>query len=291
MVHFCFEHIYAFLFYMKMENTLKLSFPFPGEEKADMLIAALSDIGFTGFETTGSVLDAYIPEKEFILPLFQEVCVRYGVTATSTTIPYTNWNAIWESGFEPVQVGDFCLIRAGFHQPVLQTRHEIIITPKMSFGTGHHATTFMMVQLMQEIIFQDKTVCDLGTGTGVLAILAEKMGATSVLAIDNDAQCMENAAENCTVNQCTRVQLEKNDRLPTGRWDVILANINLNVLCDNMPLFAASLTPKGQLLLSGILETDIGQISEIMHRHGLNPKKILRKNGWAAIAAARFPVY
>jgi ribosomal protein L11 methyltransferase len=271
-----------------MENTLKQSFPFPGEEKADMLIAALSEIGFTGFETTESFLDAYIPEKEWNPQLFGAICVQYNVTATSTTIPYTNWNEIWETGFEPVQVGDFCVIRAEFHQPVGQTQHEIIITPKMSFGTGHHATTFMMVQLMQEITFQNTTVCDLGTGTGVLAILAEKMGAASVLAIDNDPQCMENAAENITANQCTAIQLQKNDCMPTGKWDVVLANINLNVLCDNMPLFAASLAGEGLLLLSGILETDIDQITSVLNQHGLKPQTILKKNGWAAIAADPF---
>jgi ribosomal protein L11 methyltransferase len=268
-----------------MENTLKLSFPFPGDDKADMIVAELASTGFTGFETTENHLQAFIPEKEFDAGLFKDVCRKYGVTAEQTIIPHTNWNEIWESGFEPVLVDDFCSIRAVFHEPVHHTKHELIITPKMSFGTGHHATTYMMVQLMRDVEFAGKTTFDFGSGTGVLAILAEKMGAVSVLAIDNDEQCMENAAENIVANGCRHIQTQKYDRVPEGEWDLILANINLNVLCKNMPGLGRSLAKGGKLLLSGILETDIPLITQVMAENGLKVNRFTTKNGWAALEA------
>lgn len=268
-----------------MGNTIKLSFSFPGDDKADMITAELAAAGFTGFETTENHLHAFVPEKDFDAELFNETCKRYGVSAEKTVIPPENWNELWESGFEPVQVDDFCCIRAAFHQPVQHTQHELVITPKMSFGTGHHATTYMMIQLMRNIGFEEKMVCDLGTGTGVLAILAEKMGASSVLAVDYDEQCMENAAENIANNECTHIQLEKKDTLPAGEWDVILANINLNVLCDNMAGFSAGLRKEGHLLLSGILETDIPKITSVLAENQLKAVNLVKKNGWAAIEA------
>lgn len=249
-------------------------------------MAELSVAGFTGFDTTNDVLEAFIPENEFDENILQEICSKYDASAEKTIIPPENWNEIWESGFEPVQVDDFCCIRAGFHEPVNNTRYEIIITPKMSFGTGHHATTYMMIELMRGLSFEEKTVCDFGTGTGVLAILAEKMGATSLLAVDYDEQCMINSAENVSENDCHHIQLQQKDTMPEGKWDIVLANINLNVLCDNMAAFNKSLTNNGVLLLSGILETDIPAITYALKENNLEINSLLRKNGWTAIMAS-----
>lgn len=268
-----------------MENTIKITFGTVTQQQSEMLIAELSIAGFTGFDTTTDVLEAFIPENEFDEQELQAICDRYHVVPEKAVIAPENWNELWESGFEPVLVGDFCSIRAGFHAPVNNTTYEIIITPKMSFGTGHHATTYMMVQLMQELAMEGRTVCDFGTGTGVLAILAEKMGAAALLAVDYDEQCMVNAAENITENSCTHITLQQNDRLPAGKWEIILANINLNVLGDNMTAFNNSLTKNGMLLLSGILETDIPVLTNMLAENNLEINKLLIKNGWAALMA------
>ncbi len=251
-----------------------------------MVIAELDNIGFTGYETGDNYLHAFIPEPVFDESAFEAICKKYGVSAQRTVIPPANWNEIWESGFEPVLVDDFCFIRAAFHPPGNgRTQFEVEITPKMSFGTGHHATTFMMVQLMREIDFASKTVCDFGTGTGVLAILAEKMGATEVLAVDYDELCMENAAENIAVNQCHHIQTLQKDALPEGRWQVILANINLNVLCANMEQMARSLAGSGELLLSGILATDKEVITRSLTDNNMKINTVIQKDQWLAISA------
>lgn len=270
-----------------MNNTIKITFGSLSEEQTDIIMAELSVIGFEGFDTTGNLLEAFIPEPEFDEAALQEICSRYHVSAEKNIMAPENWNQLWESNFEPVQVGDFCRIRAGFHPPEKAVRFDIVITPKMSFGTGHHATTYMMIQLMRDISFHEKRVCDFGAGTGVLAILAEKMGATSLLAVDYDEQCMINAAENIAENGCHHIHLQRCDRMPEGKWDIILANINLNVLCDNMGAFNNSLTNDGLLLLSGILETDIPVMTKMLNNNNLKINVLLAKNGWAAILASR----
>lgn len=270
-----------------MNNTIKITFGLLSEEQTGIIIAELSVIGFEGFDTTNNVLEAFIPEDEFEETALQEICGRYNISAEKNIIAHENWNKLWESNFEPVLADDFCCIRADFHPPAKNVQFDLVINPKMSFGTGHHATTYMMIQLMRDISFREKTVCDFGTGTGVLAILAEKMGAVSLLAVDYDEQCMINAAENIAENGCDRIQPEQHNRLPDGKWDIILANINLNVLCDNMSAFNNSLTTGGMLLLSGILETDVPAITQVMNENNLKINKLLTRNGWSAILAGR----
>jgi ribosomal protein L11 methyltransferase len=195
-----------------------------------------------------------------------------------------NWNAQWESSFDPVVIPGRLSVRAMFHKPVEGVEREIVITPKMSFGTGHHATTSLMLEEMLNIPFSGKDVLDFGTGTGVLAILASMAGAKRVMAIDNDPWSMENAAENAAVNGCTNINLSLTDQLPqTDRFDIILANINRNVILSNTGQLCSLLRPNGILLLSGLLESDRIDVENaflpLLSRH---PSSRVR-NGWIVL--------
>lgn len=221
-----------------------------GLEKAEMLIALLSNIGYSGFEETGNGLVAFINSESFDQPALDEIAVALSVTYSISSIQDQNWNKQWESGFEPIIIGDFAAIRAGFHQPIKNVRHDIVITPKMSFGTGHHATTYMMIEQMSGIDMRKMKVADFGTGTGVLAILAEKMGASLVDAIDNDDWSIENAGENIETNQCHTIELTKSETLNTGSdYDLVLANINLNVILDNLTAISRSAKKGAEIVL------------------------------------------
>ncbi|RYF88826.1 MAG: 50S ribosomal protein L11 methyltransferase, partial [Chitinophagaceae bacterium] len=204
------------------------------EETTAMIVAMLMAGGFEGVEETDDQTVISISESAYDDAAVHAVFKQFGVEYSRRTIPQQNWNAQWESSFEPVKVGQFAAIRAAFHGPVPDVAHEIVITPKMSFGTGHHATTFLMIQEMSTIDFAGKTVTDFGTGTGVLAILAEKLGASKVLAIDNDDWSINNARENIETNSCKRIQLEKAEVMLPNKVDIILANINLNVIVANL---------------------------------------------------------
>jgi ribosomal protein L11 methyltransferase len=240
-----------------MNEYVQIEFPaIPGELK-DILIADLSAQGFEGFEETEDGLKAFISSVSYDEKALQELAGERNAGFNKTIIGETNWNEVWESNFDPVVVDDFVAIRADFHKPVLGVMHEIVVTPKMSFGTGHHATTFMMLQQMREVDFRDKTVLDFGTGTGVLAILAEKLGAKKVVAIDNDDWSIENAKENIKNNVCRSITLQKADTPEMDEtFDIILANINRNVIVENFHFLRSQLAMGGTLLLSGILKED-----------------------------------
>src|SRR5258705_1561264 len=165
---------------------LKITFIDLQPEQKEILIAQLADAGYEGFEETENKLEAFIKDKNFDALILNEISFKYQTPYISEKIAETNWNQVWESNFEPVIVENYVAIRADFHKPIVNTKFEIVITPKMSFGTGHHATTYMMIQLMKEIDLTGKTVLDFGTGTGILAILAEKSGAKKIDAVDND---------------------------------------------------------------------------------------------------------
>jgi ribosomal protein L11 methyltransferase len=267
-----------------MTNYIEISIETSDTAKKEMLIAQLSEIQFEGFEETEKNLKAFIPQNIFIEELLEAILETHHLTYSSLVIPQQNWNALWESNFEPVVVDDFCVIRADFHQPSNQTEHEIIITPKMSFGTGHHATTFMMVQQMKHIDFTEKTVADFGMGTGILAILAEKLGAQKVLALDHDDWCIENAAENIERNNSTRIQLEKGNAFNRReKFDIILANINKNVILDNLNGLVFGLNQHGLLLISGILKEDENDMIEACASFELTCLKTLERNNWISI--------
>src|SRR5690242_12664068 len=240
-----------------MSNYFRLHFTGINAEQSEILIAELSEVGFEGFEEEGYELKAYIPGDSWNEEEVNEIAERVGVSFSKELIEETNWNQIWESSFQPVTVDDYVSIRAYFHEPVKGVEHEIIITPKMSFGTGHHATTYMMIQLMGSIPMEGRSVLDFGTGTGVLAILASKLGATPVIAIDYDDWSIANARENILQNNCASIILKKGH---TARmsflFDIILANINLNVIQDNFTFFVKQLDRSGVLVLSGLLTSD-----------------------------------
>jgi len=240
-----------------MANYIEITFLVTDTELQQVLIAQLSEEGFEGFEENESALKAFIPEGDYEKDKVQTIAEAHQVTFSATLIESQNWNAVWESNFDPVVVDDFVAVRAGFHEPVAGVELEIVITPKMSFGTGHHATTYMMMRQMRQLDFTGKKVFDFGTGTGVLAILAEKRGAADVYAIDYDDWSIENAMENCANNQCSCVRLHQADNAAdAGKSDIILANINKNVILDNLAHLKNDLNEKGVLLLSGLLISD-----------------------------------
>lgn len=263
---------------------IKITFADLQPEQKEILIAQLADAGYEGFEEADNSLDAFINKKDFDKSLLNEISYKYQTPFTTEKIAATNWNKIWESNFEPVIIEDYVAIRADFHKPVTNTKFEIVITPKMSFGTGHHATTYMMISLMKEINFNGKPVLDFGTGTGILAIVAEKNGAEKIYAIDNDDWSIANAEENFKKNNCQKIFLKKaSDASSQLKFDIILANINKNVILENFEVLKDQLKNDGTLLLSGLLENDREEILQRANELNLNVQKELTRNNWIAI--------
>lgn len=254
--------------------------------KKEVMIAVLSEMGSNGFEEEGEELKAYVEKSAFDAEYFKAIAEQNEVSYSLSEIQEQNWNSIWESQFEPVVVDDFAAIRASFHAPIKSVQYEIVITPKMSFGTGHHATTYMMMQQMAKLDFTNKTVFDFGTGTGILAVLAEKMGARELLGIDNDDWSIENAKENMEANGCTKIEIEKRDQPATGKlFDIILANINKHILLAFMPALAVQLQKGGTILLSGLLEEDETDIREAVVKAGLTPGETVKREKWICMVA------
>jgi ribosomal protein L11 methyltransferase len=250
----------------------------------EILIAQLAEIGFEGFEETEANLQAFIPQQNFVEADLQSILQPFQLHFTQQIIPQQNWNELWESNFEPITVDDFVGVRANFHPAFIKVQHEIIITPKMSFGTGHHATTYMVMQLMKDINFTNKTVFDFGSGTGILAILASKLGAKTIVAGDNDDWCIENSIENVANNNCTNILVEKitsADRNET--FDIVIANINKNILLDNVEAIANCTQKTGILLLSGLLQEDEGDIVAAYIKQGFTHQKTIQKGNWIAL--------
>lgn len=268
-----------------MKQYIQIEFQNISVEQSDLLLAALSEIGFEGFEEEVNSLKAFIPAADFDEAGIKEIAARNNLSFNQTIIGETNWNAVWESNFQPVLVDDFVAVRADFHEPIAGVKHEVIITPKMSFGTGHHATTFMMLRQMRLLDFNNKKVVDFGTGTGVLAILAEKMGAAEITGIDYDDWSIENATENCQHNQCSRIRLHQSDNAAgIEKADIILANINKNVILDNLAHLKNALNDGGVLLLSGLLITDEEDIVNAAKPLSLRLTGKEVKNNWICLA-------
>ncbi len=266
-----------------MKKYLKIDINTFSQEQADILISSLSDIQFYAFEQEGNILVAYIKEDDYDDALFNDTVGNTPVISKKI-IEDTNWNAQWESDFKPVRIGDFAIIRAAFHAPPTGVKFDLLITPKMSFGTGHHATTWLMVAQMEHISFRDKNVLDFGTGTGVLAILAEKLGAVEVLAIDLDEWSINNTIENIQHNHCTKIKVEQRDNLEgLKKTDIILANINLNILDISSASISAIQAADSLLLTSGFLQKDVAAIENIFI--GKNYQKIrqMEKDNWVTI--------
>jgi ribosomal protein L11 methyltransferase len=267
-----------------MTNTIKISIAVNDNLIREELIARLSVINYNAFEEKEDELDAFVDEGKFDAAALESILKDYKLEYTKSFIAKQNWNALWESNFQPVAVDDFCIIRAEFHEPVAEIKNEIIITPKMSFGTGHHATTYMMISEMRQIDFKEKQVADFGTGTGVLAVLAEKLGARYVSAIDNDDWSIENSKENIERNHCKNIKIEKAEGFNASqKFDVILANINKNIIMQNALNLASGIEKEGKLLLSGLLKDDENDIVSAFKQKGLDHISTIERNNWICI--------
>jgi ribosomal protein L11 methyltransferase len=268
---------------------IKVTFRIEDAEERDIIAALLGGIGYEGFEETDTELIAYIAEAVFEKEEVAALAFERGVMFTTEVIPERNWNEVWESNFEPVIVEGLCTIRAHFHHISVSTPNEIVITPKMSFGTGHHATTQLVMLMMSELDLSGEDVLDLGTGTGVLAILAEQLGAEKVTAIDNDEWSVENAIENIDRNACQNIGVHLGSlELVYGRsYDVILANINRHILLQYMQDMYQLLKVGGKIIMSGLLVEDEQVIKDAAKTAGLSSVKMMEKNNWIAIVFSK----
>ncbi len=264
----------------------KITFTINDTAEGEMLMALLAGAGYDGFEEKENELLAYIDDKQYSEDELRELLPAGIGSFTTEVVPAQNWNALWESNFEPVIVQDFCTIRAHFHDITITTPYVINITPKMSFGTGHHATTQQVMMLMKDVSFTGASVLDFGTGTGVLAILAEMLGAQHVLAIDNDEWSVENARENVQQNNCRNIVVEQGslENAPGGAtYDIILANINRNILLQYMNMLYARLNAGGMILMSGLLVEDRDTMLAAAAQAGFTHRKDTELNNWIAL--------
>jgi len=255
----------------------------------DLLINTLGQIGFDTFEELDFGFKAYIPVDDFDKDVLDKALSVYEDMFTFsydiTLIPQKNWNEVWESNFEPIIIKDEIYVRATFHEPRPEFAYEIVIDPKMAFGTGHHQTTLMMLEMLLENDVKGKNVLDMGCGTGILAIMASKSGALAVTAIDYDPGCFDSTIENSQLNKIFNVQTLNGSKeaIPDELYDVILANINRNILLDQIQRYSEVLKPDGELYLSGFYETpDLDMIMDEARKYGI--KYIIHKinNGWVA---------
>ncbi|MFD1167313.1 50S ribosomal protein L11 methyltransferase [Sphingobacterium daejeonense] len=230
------------------------------EWQKDLLIAELANLGFDTFEDQGQGFVAYVPSSNLDIQALETVlateAVGYDISYQVEELENKNWNQVWESNFSPILVDDQCYVRATFHEDKPEYPYQIIIDPKMSFGTGHHQTTSMMLSFILENNFEGKRVLDMGCGTGILAILASKRGAKDILAVDFDPICVESVNENKELNQVSNIEanLGSKEVIVGLRFDVVLANINRNILLDQFDVYASDLPDAGELYISGFYD-------------------------------------
>lgn len=274
-----------------MSDTIYIGYYFkvnPIYPASEILIAELGAVGFESFVETPEGVTAYIQKNDWNAFILEDITslsnTEFDITYTFEDIKPTNWNAEWEKSFHPIIVDDLCTVRAPFHE-VPNTKYDIVIEPKMSFGTGHHETTHMMIQHILQNDFNNKTVLDMGCGTGVLAILAEKCGATQLDAIDIDNWCYINSVENAERNNCNHISVYEGDAslLQNKTYNTIIANINRNILLNDMETYVQCLSNNGELYLSGFYNNDIPMIQKKCESLGLSLKKTLQRNSWVSL--------
>jgi ribosomal protein L11 methyltransferase len=274
-----------------MSNIIYLGYYFkvsPLQPGVEILIAELGYAGFESFVETEDGVTAYIQKEEYYDTILDNIQIlksdEFKITFTSDQIEQTNWNKEWEKNFNPIVVDNQCAVRAPFHDR-FDTKYDIIIEPKMSFGTGHHETTHMMIQHILKNDFTNKSVLDMGCGTGVLAILAEMRGATKLEAIDIDNWCYLNSLENVERNNCKNIQVFEGEAslLKGKKFNTIIANINRNILLNDIEKYASCLTKEADLFLSGFYTEDISIIEKECKKYGLVVFNQLERNNWVAL--------
>lgn len=273
-----------------MDN-IYISYTFKVSPKApatEILIAELGEVGFESFVENEEGVEAFIQKTEWNAQVLEDIYVlnskEFEISYEMQEIEQTNWNIEWEKNFNPIQVDGLVSIRAPFHEnPNL--KYDIVIEPKMSFGTGHHETTHMMVQHLLELDVAGKKVLDMGCGTGILAIFAEMKGAQPIDAIDIDNWCYQNSVENIERNNCKHISVFEGDAslLKNKKYEVIIANINRNILLNDMHVYADCLNDKGVILLSGFYKEDIPVIDAEVSKYGLKLDKQIERNNWVAL--------
>lgn len=258
-------------------------------ENIEVLTAWVSDLPFDSFSETETGLNAYAPSNDFNKPDLDEKLdgfALFQVEYSVSIIADQNWNKVWEENyFEPIVIGDKCLVRGSFHTDTPKVEWEIVIDPKMSFGSGHHATTKMMLEHLLHIDTANKTLLDMGCGTGILAILASMRNAKSVLAIDIDEWAYNNSIENATSNNQPQIEVKLGGAEQVGdrTFDIVLANINTNILLADMAVYQSALNSGGTLVMSGFYTSDKDKIIAKAKELGLSPTKYLVENDWNAI--------
>ena len=273
-----------------MANYIEIEFEHLLNQRKEIIIALLTEMNYEGFEEKDDLLKAFIPIANYDENKMKTFAKEQKLSFSVSKLEDKNWNAYWESNFKPVIINHsiddvpWVAIRAAFHEAITNIEHELIITPKMSFGTGHHATTSMMIRMMSELNFEKKAVLDFGTGTGILAILSEKLGATRIVAIDNDGQSIENAHENFDTNNCSKIQLTEASTANVDiNFDIILANVIKGVILDNLTAFTKQMVNGGVILLSGLLADDEQGILEKATRNGLILDKKIEDKNWICL--------
>ncbi len=260
----------------------------PRNPATEILIAELGNVGFESFVENDNGVIAYIQKQEWSYKILDQLFIldspEFEISFSHHEVIQTNWNKEWEKNFNPIQVDGQVSVRAPFHEnPSLN--FDIVIEPKMSFGTGHHETTHMMIQHLLALDLNNKKVLDMGCGTGILAIFSEIKGAKPIDAIDIDSWCYQNSIENVQRNDCHHITVLKGDAslLKGNKYDLIIANINRNILLSDMKTYTDCLHEKGILLLSGFYKEDLTIIEDEVTKYGLIFQKMIQKNNWVAL--------
>lgn len=257
----------------------------------EILTAELAEIGFESFVETDEGLNAYIPAEDFSEELLNEIIAKYqnttAIACSWQTLERKNWNEEWEKSYEPIEVEDKIRVRASFHEPDTRFIHDLLITPKMSFGTGHHETTWLVMKEQLDLNHEGIDIMDVGCGTGILAILGRKLGAKAILAFDIDEWAVENTYENFSLNSVTAateiIQGTIHDVSTDRQFGGILANINRNILLNEIPRYVQYLLPGGWLVVSGFYTADQADIENCAKENGLQVLRSNTRNQWATV--------